>query len=218
MSVRLRVGLPSSSVAADLTEILSAIERGETAAADHLLPLVYDGLRDLAAAHLAREPSGQTLQATALVHEAYLKLVRPQHSAVAAEGLQQFDGRAHFFGAAAEAMRRILVDRARARKSAKRGGRRQRVELTPEVMFTEAASDDLVDLDEALQRLAEIDPQRAKIVTLRFFGELPNREIALALGLDERTVASHLCRALDDLERLLTQPDTQEETPHAHKP
>jgi RNA polymerase sigma factor (TIGR02999 family) len=175
-------------VVADLTQILTAIEGGDPAAAEQLLPLVYDELRGLAAERMAREGPGQTLQATALVHEAYLKLTRQQHSDPSAEdGVQQFQGRAHFFAAAAEAMRRILVDRARARKTGKRGGARARVDLTPDVLFTDAASDELVDLDDALQRLAQSDPLQAKVVTLRFFGGLTLEEAAAVLQISPRT-------------------------------
>ena len=176
------------AVSADLTQILSAIDGGDSAAAEKLLPLVYDELRSLAAERLAREAPGQTLQATALVHEAYLRLTREQRSTEEAiEGVQQFRGRSHFFAAAAEAIRRILVDRARARKTVKRGSDRRGVELRPDALFTEEGSEELVDLDDALQKLAEVDPVKAKLVTLRFFGGLTLEEAAAVLEVSVST-------------------------------
>ena len=160
---------------ADVTQILSAIEAGDPRAAAELLPLVYDELRKLAGARLAEEKPGQTLQATALVHEAYLRLVG---------GLQPQDwsGRGHFFAAAAEAMRRILVDAARRKQTDKHGGNRVRVDL-PEDLAVAAPSDDLVALDEALSRLESHDPNAAQLVKLRYFAGLSHLEAADTMGI-----------------------------------
>ena len=165
----------------DVTRILSAIEQGDPQAAEQLLPLVYDELRKLAARRLSREKPGQTLQATALVHEAYLRLVNQDQA-------QRWDGRGHFFAAAAEAMRRILIDRARDRKRLKRGGGCMRQELDLEMILRDEASpDDLIDLDAALVRLAAIDAQAAALVSLRLFAGLTVEEGASALGVSRRT-------------------------------
>jgi RNA polymerase sigma factor (TIGR02999 family) len=165
---------------ADLTRILSQVESGDPAAAEQLLPLVYDELRKLAAARLAHEKPGQTLQATALVHEAYLRLARV--------GGDHFGGRGHFFAAAAEAMRRILVDRARARGSVKRGGNRQRIEFADlPAAEEELRVDDLLDLDDALRRLALVDPVAAKLVELRVFAGQSVDESAAILALSLST-------------------------------
>jgi len=149
-------------------------------AADQLLPLVYDELRKLAAARLACEPSGQTLQATALVHEAYLRLVGDDPCRV-------FDGRGHFFAAATEAMRRILVDRARNRRRKKRGGGHRRVQIDLEAILVEPPGDDLLALDEALKSLAREDPVGAELVGLRIFAGLTLAEAAEVLGIGSRT-------------------------------
>jgi RNA polymerase sigma factor (TIGR02999 family) len=159
----------------DVTRILSAIEHGDPSAADQLLPLVYDELRKLAAAKLAQEKPGQTLQATALVHEAYLRLVD-------SEKAQQWNSRGHFFAAAAEAMRRILVDQARRKQADKHGGGRVRIDL-PEALAAADRSDDLVALDEALTQLEEHDPDAARLVQLRYFAGLSHQEAAAALGI-----------------------------------
>src|SRR6516225_3572989 len=165
----------------DVTRILADIERGDRHAAGQLLPLVYDELRQLAAARLAREAPGQSLQATALVHEAYLRLV-------GADPDRPFDGRGHFFAAAAEAMRRILVDRARDRKRLKRGGGRARRELDLELILEDdAAADDVIDLDEAIGRLAAVDAQAAALVKLRLFAGLTVEQAAAALGISRRS-------------------------------
>jgi RNA polymerase sigma factor (TIGR02999 family) len=158
----------------DVTQILSSLERGDLKAADQLLPLVYEELRRLAARKLANESPGQTLQATALVHEAYLRLVGGDPG-------QHFDGRGHFFAAAAEAMRRILVDRARRKARKKRGGGLRRVDLadTP----APDPDEDLLALDDALNRLAAEDPVAAKVIELRQFAGLGHEEIAAALGI-----------------------------------
>src|SRR5215475_12187339 len=146
----------------DVTRMLSAIEHGDTSAAEQLLPLVYDELRRLAAQKLAHEQPGQTLQATALVHEAYLRLVGGGQS-------QQWDGRRHFFAAAAEAMRRILLDRARDKRRLKRGGGWRRLRLDQIDLPVEEPPDDLPALDEALSKLEREDPTCAELVKLRFF-------------------------------------------------
>jgi RNA polymerase sigma factor (TIGR02999 family) len=165
----------------NVTHILSAIEQGDAQAADRLLPLVYDELRRLAAAKMAQEKPGQTLQATALVHEAYLRLVD-------GEKVRHWNGRRHFFAAAAEAMRRILIDRARDRKRLKRGGGCMRQELDLEMILRDEASpDDLIDLDAALVRLAGLDAQAAALVGLRLFAGLTVEDAASALGVSRRT-------------------------------
>jgi RNA polymerase sigma factor (TIGR02999 family) len=158
----------------DVTRILSAIEEGDPRAAEQLLPLVYDELRKLAAAKLAREQSGQTLQATALVHDAWLRLVDTNKA-------EHWNSRGHFFGAAAQAMRRILVERARQKRRLRHGGGRQRLELVdapaPET------DDRLLALDDALTRLAAEDPVAARVVELRHFAGLGHAEIAAALAI-----------------------------------
>ena len=169
---------------ADVTRILNAIERGDHQAAAELLPLVYAELRRLAAARLAEEKSGQTLQATALVHEAYLRLV-------GAEPSQGWNGRGHFFGAAAEAMRRILVENARRKRAEKHGGGLRRVNLDEADVLAAAAPDDLLALDEALERLAAHDTVAARLVNLHCFAGLTVEQAAEALGLS-RTSAYRL--------------------------
>ena len=165
----------------DVTRILSAIERGDPLAADELLPLVYDELRRLAARRLARENPGQTLQATALVHEAYLRLVGGGgHGAE-----PRWDGRGHFFAAAAEAMRRILVENARRKHRLKRGGGLARRVEGADVPAPERP-DELLAVDEALDRLAADSPQVAELVKLRFFAGFTNAEAAAALGVSPR--------------------------------
>jgi RNA polymerase sigma factor (TIGR02999 family) len=165
---------------ADVTQILQAIEAGDPRAADELLPLVYDELRKLAAARLAEEKPGQTLQATALVHEAYLRLVGGSQQ-------QDWSGRGHFFAAAAEAMRRILVDAARRKQSLRHGGGMARQDLDAIGVAVPEWPEDLVALDEALVRLAEVDKAAADLVHLRFFAGLPIPEAAAVLGISPRT-------------------------------
>src|SRR2546425_363919 len=164
----------------EVTRILSAIEQGDPHAAEQLLPLVYEELRKLAAAKLAQEKPGQTLQATALVHEAYLRLVDVPQA-------QQWNSRGHFFAAAAEAMRRILVEQARHKRSAKGGGQFRRVELHEEQVAAPGRDVDLIALDEALNKLAEHDRRKAEVVKLRFFAGLTIRQAAAALGIAEST-------------------------------
>ena len=164
----------------DVSCILSAIEAGDPQAAEQLLPLVYDELRKLAAHRLAQEKPGQTLQATALVHEAYLRLVGGQN-------VQSWDSRGHFFAAAAEAMRRILLNRARDKKRDKRGGERRRVDLDQIEIALDTSDEQLIALDEALTQLAAEDPDAARLVNLRFFAGLTLKDAAASLGLAART-------------------------------
>ena len=164
----------------EVTRILSAVEQGDPRAAEQLLPLVYNELRKLAAQRLALEKPGQTLQATALVHDAYLRLV-------GGDAAQHWNSRGHFFAAAAEAMRRILVDNARRKDSLKRGGQRQRVSLDEAISLSEQPSDDLLALDEALTRLAQEDPIKADLVKLRYFAGLSVEQTAEALGISRAT-------------------------------
>jgi RNA polymerase sigma factor (TIGR02999 family) len=165
----------------EVTRILSRIESGEPAAADQLLPLVYAELRQLAAAKLAHEKPGQTLQATALVHEAYVRLVDQTTP-------QQWDSSRHFFAAAAEAMRRILIERARQKQSLKGGGGHQRVDLDAVVpAVLPMACDDLLGLDEAIRKLERQDPRKAELVKLRFFAGLTTAQAAKSLGVSVST-------------------------------
>jgi RNA polymerase sigma factor (TIGR02999 family) len=180
----------------DVTQILNAIEQGDPHAAAQLLPLVYDELRQLAAQRLAQEKPGQTLQATALVHEAYLRLVDTEKA-------QQWNSRGHFFAAAAEAMRRILINRARDKMRHKRGGGWKRVDLDQLTVADQAADEELIALDDCLERLAQEDPTGAELVKLRFFAGLTQEEAAAALGLARRTAdrtwayaRAWLCEAL----------------------
>jgi RNA polymerase sigma factor (TIGR02999 family) len=163
----------------NVTRILAEIESGDSNAAQHLLPLVYEELRKLAAQRLAQEKPGQTLQATALVHEAYLRLVNVAMA-------QHWSSRAHFFAAAAEAMRRILVDSARHKRSIKAGGEHVRIELEDQ-FATAGRPVDLIALDEAMDKLAAEDARKAELVKLRFFGGLTSREAAEALDISEST-------------------------------
>jgi RNA polymerase sigma factor (TIGR02999 family) len=169
----------------DVTRILGAIERGDVAGAEELLPLVYNELRRLAAQKLAREKPGQTLDATALVHEAYLRLLGPQGANVG------WNGRAHFFAAAAEAMRRILINRARDKNRVKRGGGWKRVDLDHLAAVDQASDDDLIALDEALERLTSENPTCVELVKLRFFAGLTLEEAATSLAMGRRTADRH---------------------------
>src|SRR5262245_60467324 len=171
----------------DVTGILSAIEQGDPSAAEQLLPLVYDELRRLAAARLAQETPGQTLQATALVHEAYLRLVDVEQA-------QAWNSRGHFFAAAAEAMRRILVENARRKRSQRRGGQRRHRELSEEDLLELPLGDELVDLDEALSKLHSADPQAAEVVKLRVFGGMTIEEVSRVQDVSPRTVKRNWAR------------------------
>jgi RNA polymerase sigma factor (TIGR02999 family) len=168
----------------DVTELLNAIDEGDPHAAGRLLPLVYDELCRLAARRLAEEKPGMTLQPTALVHEAYVRLIGADPGA-------HWDGRGHFFAAAAEAMRRILVENARRKRRLKRGGGRRRVGLDLAAAVVPAPDDDLLDLDDALDRLAEEDPAKAELVKLRFYAGLSVEEAAACLGISRATADRH---------------------------
>src|SRR5262245_10010719 len=168
----------------DVTHILSQIDSGDPAAAEKLLPLVYDELRKLAAARLVQEKPGQTLQATALVHEAYLRLV-------GAEDRQKWDNRGHFFAAAAEAMRRILVESARRKDRLRHGGQLQRVDFESGIDVACQADEDLLALDDALERLAAEEPVAASVVKLRYFAGLTIEQAAEALDISIRTANRH---------------------------
>ena len=163
----------------EVTRILQAIERGDVQATDELLPIVYEELRLLAAQRLAKEAPGQTLQATALVHEAYLRLLGDQG--------QTWQGRGHFFAAAAEAMRRILIENARRKRRLKRGGDRERVDLEDAEPAVSGPCDDLLALDEALEKLARLDKVKADLVKLRFFAGLTGAQAAQVLGISHNT-------------------------------
>jgi RNA polymerase sigma factor (TIGR02999 family) len=160
----------------DVSQILRQIQQGESSAADRLLPLVYDELRKLAAARLAHENPGQTLEATALVHEAYLRLVGDNPE-------KRWDHRGHFFAAAAEAMRRILVEQARRKRRLRHGGGMQRHGLDEACSFAQSPPDEVLAIDEALTRLASHNPLRAEVVKLRFFAGLTMAEVAQTLGI-----------------------------------
>ncbi len=167
----------------DITEILSQIEPNNPAAADQLLPVVYSELRKLAQARLGNEKPGQTLQATALVHEAYLRLLGPKHA-----GDQKWNDRGHFFAAAAEAMRRILVEIARRKRGPKAGGHLKRVELHDDLSPDTPSDPGLIEISDVLERLEEQDPRAAQVVKLRFFAGLSRHEAADALGVSVATV------------------------------
>ncbi|HEY7423368.1 MAG TPA: sigma-70 family RNA polymerase sigma factor [Gemmataceae bacterium] len=180
----------------EVTRILSAIEQGDPNAASQLLPLVYDELRRLAAERLAHEKPGQTLQATALVHEAYLRLVDVDQP-------RPWNSRAHFFGAAAEAMRRILIDQARRKQADKRGGSARRVPLDAADVGYTPPDDDLLAIDEALTRLAAEDPQAARLIQLRYFAGLSVEDAAQILGISRSTAYEHWAYARVRLRCLL---------------
>jgi len=164
----------------EVTLILDAINRGESQASEKLLPLVYDELRRIAAALMAKEAAGQTLQPTALVHEAWLQLV--------GDGERSWQNRAHFFGAAADAMRRILVDKARRKSRLKRGGDQVRVDIADVDIAETTPDEEVLRINEALEKLEQEDPEQARIVVLKFFGGLTNEEVAENLRISERTV------------------------------
>jgi RNA polymerase sigma factor (TIGR02999 family) len=169
--------------AVPVTQILDAVGAGEAQAAETLLPLVYEELRRLAAAKMAKESPGQTLQPTALVHEAWLRLV--------GDGHQTWQNRAHFFSAAAEAMRRILIQNARRKARLKHGGGQQRSDIDGLELASAAPADKVLLVNEALERLEAEDPEKARVVVLKFFGGLTDREAAAILGVTERTVERH---------------------------
>jgi RNA polymerase sigma factor (TIGR02999 family) len=173
----------------EVTRILSAIEQGDPHAAEQLLPLVYEELRKLAAQKLAQEKQGQTLQATALVHEAYLRLVAS--GAASAPRETPWTSRGHFFAAAAEAMRRILVEQARRKRRTKHGGGRVRVDLDRVSAIAGDVTEDIVALDEALQRLAVEESAAAEVVKLRYFAGLTAQDTAAAMGISLRTANRH---------------------------
>jgi RNA polymerase sigma factor (TIGR02999 family) len=187
----------------EVTRILATIEQGDPRAAEGLLPLVYDELRELAGRKLAREKPGQTLQATALVHEAYLRLVGD-------EEVRHWNSRGHFFAAAAEAMRRILVEKARRKRRQRHGGGWKRIDLDGFDLGKES-SDELLALDEALDRLAAEEPGVAEVVMLRYFAGLTIEETAAALGISVRTANRHWAFAKAWLYQQLREPDTKSE-------
>lgn len=166
----------------EVTRLLQAIEHGDGAAADQLLPLVYEDLRRLASLRMAAEAPGHTLQATALVHEAWLRIGGENHP---------WQNRRHFFAAAAEAMRRILIESARRRARLKRGGAAEHIPLSEAEVAENSAAQHVLEIDSALEQLALVDPQKAQVVTLKFFGGLTNDQVAEALGVGERTVERH---------------------------
>lgn len=168
----------------EVTQILDAIGRGDQQASEQLLPIIYQDLRRLAANMLAQEPAGQTLQATALVHEAYVRLVD-------SEAEQKWNHRGHFFNAAAEAMRRILVEKARRKQRVKHGGEHQRVEMDDERLVCSVSSDQILALDEALERFEQQEPEKAQLVKLRFFAGLSIEEAADTMGISRATASRH---------------------------
>jgi len=184
---------------ADVTHILSAIEQGDPHGAEQLMPLVYDELRKLAAQKLAREKPGQTLDATALVHEAYLRLVVSEEPGTS----PPWSGRGHFFAAAAEAMRRILVDQARRKKADKRGGRDRRIPLAAVDVGYNSTDDQLLDIDDALTRLAAEDPQAARLIQLRYFAGLSIEDAADLVGIARSSAYEHWSFAKVRLKTLL---------------
>jgi RNA polymerase sigma factor (TIGR02999 family) len=186
----------------EVNQLLDALNRGDPHAARQLLPLVYEELRRLAAARLAAEPSGNTLQPTALVHEAYLRLVGTPAG-------DRWDHRGHFFAAAAEAMRRILIDQARQKAATRHGGAMKRQALDPEAVAGPEPREDLLALDVALDRLAAEDPLKADLVKLRYFVGLSLAEAAAALGLSERTAGRHWAYARAWLRRAVEGPPEQ---------
>ena len=190
------------SFMSDVTRILSAIEAGDPSAAGQLLPLVYDELRKLAAQRLAEEKPGQTLQATALVHEAYLRLVGSEP-----RGSPEFANRGHFFAAAAEAMRRILVENARRKQRIKHGGQLERVEIEIADLPTRMAPDELIALNEALEKLQEQDPVKARLVTLRYFGGMTIEQASEVLGISRVTAHRYWTYARAFLHQQITGPE-----------
>jgi RNA polymerase sigma factor (TIGR02999 family) len=188
----------------DITQFLSAASAGDPIAAEQLLPLVYAELRSLARQRLSKERPGQTLDATGLVHEAYLRLM-PLERATGEN--QQWDGRAHFFAAAAEAMRRILVESARRKRRIKHGGRLQRHSTSDVELAVEVPADDVLAVDESLEKLAEVDAQAAQVVKLHFFAGMTLDEVAAALDISVRTAHRDWAFARAWLARILRKPD-----------
>ena len=184
----------------DVTHILAAVERGDPQAAEQLLPLVYEELRKLAAQRLANEKPGQTLQATALVHEAYVRLV-------GGEKTQDWDGRGHFFAAAAEAMRRILIDRVRHKSTRKAGGGHRRVDLDDLDPALDEPDPELLVLDDALRELEQRHPRKAEVVKLRFFAGLTTAQAAVALGVSTSTAENDWAYARCWLRLRMGEPD-----------
>ncbi len=185
----------------DVTLILNAIEQGDKEASEKLLPLVYEELRLLAAQKISEEKPGQTLHATALVHEAYIRLVEAKD--------QNWKSRGHFFKAAAEAMRRILIENARRKKSIKHGGAHQRVNLDKVILLITGPSEDIITLNEALDRLSEEDPAVADLVKLHYFAGLTLEQVAIIQGISRRTAVKHLSCARAWLHRNVTEGDNQ---------
>ena len=181
-SLPTRTGGGTLNRMSEVTQILDAIERGDEQASKQLLPIIYQDLRRLAANMLAQEPAGQTLEATALVHEAYVRLVDSQEE-------QKWNSRGHFFAAAAEAMRRILVDQARRKQRVKHGGEHQRVEVDDERLVCSVPSDQILALDGALERFGQEEPEKAQLVKLRFFAGLSIEEAAEAMGISRATAS-----------------------------
>jgi RNA polymerase sigma factor (TIGR02999 family) len=190
-----------SALPHDMTGILNAMENGDSRATERLLQIVYEELRNLAAAKLAHEKPGQTLQPTALVHEAYLRLVARGNGS--ARRAQHWESRAHFFAAAAEAMRRILIENARRKRRQKRGGALRRVQLDPAQLSYASPADDLLDLNDALDGLAAEDPQAAQFVKLRYFAGLSIEEAAEMVGLSRSAACEHWAYARAWLHRRL---------------
>jgi RNA polymerase sigma factor (TIGR02999 family) len=168
----------------EVTQIIDAIGRGDVQASEQLLPMIYQELRQLASKMLAQEPAGQTLQATALVHEAYVRLVDSEEE-------QKWKHRGHFFAAAAEAMRRILVEKARRKQRVKHGGEHDRVELDDDRLICSVPSEQIVALDEALERFDQEEPEKAQLVKLRFFAGLSIEEAAEVIGISRATASRH---------------------------
>ena len=187
----------------EVTRILSAIAQGDPTAAEQLLPLVYDELRKLAAQKLTQEKPGQTLEATALVHEAYLRLVDAGQAT-------HWSGRGHFFAAAAEAMRRILVENARRKQRVKHGGNLERIEVEFADVPTRMSSDELIALDEALESLRQEDPVKARLVTLRYFGGMSIEQACEVLGISRVTAHRYWVYARAWLHRQITAGDVTE--------
>jgi RNA polymerase sigma factor (TIGR02999 family) len=170
----------------EITLVLQALERGQSQASEELLPLVYQELRRMAAARMVHESAGQTLQATALVHEAWLRMV--------SDGDRSWQNRAHFFGAASEAMRRILIERARRKSSLKHGGGKERLDIEGLELAETTPDDKVLLVNEALEQLETSEPERARVVVLKYFGGLTNKEVAETLDISERSVDRHwLC-------------------------